>query len=73
MFDKDKNEIKTGDKVYMEHNNIFGVVLWNRFQKCYGICCGLWYKDKNPLDFDCYGKFISIPNDNGMRMEIKIV
>ena len=31
---------------------------------------GLWYLDRNPYNADCYGKFVDIPNDQGMRMEL---
>lgn len=44
--------------------------MWNRYQKCYGIFMGLWYKNMDPMNPDCYGKFIKIPQDNGMRMEL---
>ena len=32
----------------------------------------MWYGD-NSLNPDSYGKFIAIPTDNGMRMEIEII
>lgn len=67
------NDIKTGD-IYMLRSykwyDYFGPVFWNRFQNCFGIYTGLWYGDKNPMNSDNYGKFIAIPNDNGMRMEL---
>ena len=44
--------------------------MWNRYQKCYGIFMGLWYKNMDPMNPDCYEKFIKIPQDNGMRMEL---
>ena len=38
--------------------------------ECFGVFFGLWYLDRNPYNADCYGKFVDIPNDQGMRMEL---
>ena len=73
LMDCNGDEILTGDYIHLKSfkfYNYVGPVLWNREQKRYGIFSGLWYGDKNPLNPDSYGKFISIPKDNGMRMEL---
>ena len=62
------NEIITGDYIKIENTNCIGPVLYNRYRGAFGICYGCWYLNKNPLNPDCYGKFISIPTDQGMRM-----
>lgn len=64
------DEIKTGDYIRIKGTPYDGIVLWHRDLKCYGVFFGLWYLDKNPYNADCYGKFIAIPNDQGMRMEL---
>ena len=70
LLDCNRNEILTGDNIHLKGTSYEGPVMWNRHQKCYGIFMGLWYEDKNPMNPDCYGKFIRIPADNGMRMEL---
>ena len=70
LLNSEGNEIKTGDYVKIRGTNYDGIVLWNREAKCYSVFFGLWYLDKNPYNADCYGKFISINNDQGMRMEL---
>ena len=67
------DKIKTGDDVHLKGTDYKGKVMWNRHQDCFGIFMGLWYLDMDPLNPDCYGKFIRIPDDNGMRMEIEPV
>ena len=70
LLNSEGNEIKTGDYVKIRATNYDGIVIWNREAKCYSVFFGLWYLDKNPYNADCYGKFISINNDQGMRMEL---
>ena len=71
LLDRNRNEIKTGDRVTL--SNVYeGVVLWHREYKEYGLFMGCWYGDKNPYSYDSYGKYIRIPKDNGMRMELEI-
>ena len=70
LLDCNKKEILTGDFYYINGTSYEGPVMWNRYQKCYGIFMGLWYKNMDPMNPDCYGKFIKIPQDNGMRMEL---
>ncbi len=72
LLDKEGNEIMSGANVRIKPD-YEGVVLYHRDMKSYGLFFGLWYGDKNPLDADCYGKYINIPADNGMRMEIEII
>lgn len=71
LFDKFGNEILSGARVHTP--NYEGIVLYHRDIKAFGIFFGLWYGEKNPYDPDCYGKYIMIPKDNGMRMQIEIV
>lgn len=70
LLNCERNEIRTGDYIKIKGTDYNGIVLWNRDQKCYGVFFGLWYLDRNPYNADCYGKFIPIPNDQGMRMEL---
>lgn len=70
LLNCNKEEILTGDYIHLKGTNYEGPVMWNRHYDCFGIFMGLWYLDKNPLNPDCYGKFISIPKDTGMRMEL---
>lgn len=70
LLDCNGNEIKTGDNIRFKDTSYEGKVLWNRNLNCYGLYFGLWYLDKDPYKADCYGKFIKIPNDQGMRMEL---
>lgn len=78
LLDCHRNEIMTGDIVRLKGNSyrcpVKGPVMWNRYCDRYGIFLdySLWYGD-NPYDPDCYGKFIEIPLDNGMRMELELV
>lgn len=71
LLDCNGNEILTGDTVHLIGTNYTGPVMWNRNQNAYGIFMGLWPSFQNPFDPDCYGKFIPIPADNGMRMQLK--
>lgn len=71
LLDNKRREILTGDFVHIVGTDHRGPVMWNRNQNCYGVFMGLWYRDCNPYDPDCYGKFIRIPRDNGMRMQIE--
>lgn len=74
LLDRYGNEIITGDKVLLINSSIDGVVLYNRYAGQFGVfySYSMWYGD-NPLNPDNYGKFIAIPADNGMRMEIEII
>ena len=68
LLDKSKQYLVVGDKIQV--GDYIGRLLYNRDTQSYGVFMGLWYGDKNEFDSDCYGKFIEIPTDNGMRMEI---
>ncbi len=70
LLNCDRQEIMTGDYIRLKGTPYSGPVMWSRNQDCFGIFLGCWYLDKNPLNPDCYGKFIRIPKDNGMRMEL---
>jgi hypothetical protein len=72
LFDRFGNEILSGMKVSIKPN-YEGLVLYHRNMKCFGLFYGLWYGEKDLYNADCYGKFIEIPKDNGMRMEIEIL
>lgn len=71
LLDCERHEILTGDFVAIAGTDYSGPVMWNRKQSCYGVFMGLWYRDRNPYNPDCYGKFICVPRDNGMRMQLK--
>ena len=74
LLDRNGNEIKCGDMVRVNlHWSYEGTVLYHRDIGAYGLFCGLWYGEKDQYDSYCYGKFISIPKDNGMRMSIEII
>lgn len=73
LYDCTGAGIKTGMRVSMGHDGINGIVLYNRSQKSFGLFYGLWYGDKNEYCPDCYGKFMAIPADNGMKMDLKIM
>lgn len=70
LLDMNKNSILFGDYIKLKNTNYDGPVLYNKEQGKLGICFGLWYGDLNPYNEQCYGKFIAIPKDNGMRMEL---
>lgn len=74
LLDRYGNEIITGNKVLFVNSGIDGIVLYNRHAKQFGVfySYSMWYGD-NPYNADSYGKFIVIPMDNGMRMEIEII
>ena len=74
LLDRRGNEIATGDRVLLVGSGIEGIVLYNRYVGQFGIfySYSMWYGDK-PYNPDSYGKFIAIPTDNGMRMEIEIM
>jgi len=74
ILDCDGNNLITGDIIQLVNNEYeTGLFAYSAYNKCYGLLRGCWYGSKNPLDPRCYGKFIKIPNDNGMRMNIKRV
>lgn len=75
LFDKNKKEIHTGDfiRYFCPDWEWKGIVLWHNEEKAFGIFMGCWYLDKNIYDSRCYGKFIKIPKDNGMRMNLEII
>lgn len=64
------DEILTGDHIHLKGTDYEGPVMWNRHQDMFGIFMGCWYYDRDQYNPDCYGKFIGIKNDNGMRMEL---
>lgn len=71
LLDNERNEIMTGDFIHIIGTDYIGPVMWNRHSDCYGIFMGLWYLGQDPYNPDCYGKFICIPHDNGMRMQLE--
>jgi len=74
ILDCNGTRLTTGDKIQLINNPYeTGVFLFNTTYNCFGLFRGCWYNDKNEFDPRCYGKFIPIPKDNGMRMNIKIV
>lgn len=72
LLDKNNNKLKVGDKItYREYT---GRLLYNHYYSEYGIALeySKWYGD-NEYSIDSYGKFISIPMDNGAKMEIELI
>lgn len=70
LLDMNKENIYSGDYVQLISNSYYkGPVMWNRYQKKWGIFMGV-KKYSDPLDPNNYGKFIAIPLDNGMRMDL---
>lgn len=68
LLNKNGDYIVTGDYIRLEGPEGYsGIVLYNRHQKCYGIFMGN-YDKRDKYDPDSYGKFIRIPDDQGMRM-----
>lgn len=68
LLDKDKNTLFVGDNIkYMGYQ---GKLLYNYHFDQYGIALDMWRGD-DPYNIDSYGGFISIPMDNGARMEIE--
>ena len=69
---KDKNNkvLCVGDYIY--YGNYKGFLLYNHHSDEYGIALehSQWYGD-NKYDINSYGKFISIPMDNGAKMELE--
>lgn len=72
ILDCEGNNLTTGDFIAMKPN-YKGLFAYSVYNKCYGLFYGCWYLDKNIYNPRCYGKFIEIPKDNGMRMEISII
>lgn len=72
IMDKNNILIHVGDFVkYFEYQ---GYVLYNPESQEYGVALdySLWYGD-DVLDINGYGKFVSIPMDNGAKMDLEIV
>ena len=69
LLDMNNDHILVGDECLIVGSTNKGIVLYNSNEKCFGIDSGAWYGDDlyNP---DTYGKFIHIPSDNGMRMQL---
>lgn len=71
LLDCEGNQIFTGDIVCLISTPYYyGPVMWNRYQEQYGIFMSL-KRYADPFDVENYGKFIRIPLDNGMRMNIR--
>ena len=51
-----------------------GYVLYNPESREYGVALdySLWYGD-NKYDINGYGKFVSLPMDNGAKLELEIL
>ena len=69
LLDMNNDHILVGDEVLITGTTYKGIVLYNSNEKCFGIYFGDWYGD-DLYDPDTYGKFIHIPSDNGMRMQL---
>lgn len=72
IMDKYRNYLFVGDEIrYGEYK---GILLYNHHYNQYGIALdySMWY-GSDKYNIDSYGKFISIPMDNGTRMEIELI
>lgn len=69
LLDMHNNHILVGDQVFIPGSINKGIVLYNSNEKCFGIYYGAWYGD-DLYDPNTYGKFIRIPSDNGMKMQL---
>lgn len=70
ISDKNDTPLCLGDTIrYGEYQ---GILLYNDYFEEYGIFFGMWYGD-DKYDRNSYGKFISVPMDNGARMTIEKV
>jgi len=68
--DKNKEYLVVGDTV--KYDKYKGVLLYNYHYDRYGIALdySMWYGE-DKYNIDSYGKFIDIPMDNGVRMELE--
>lgn len=71
LLDKNNNLIHVGD--YVRYAEYTGYVLYNPESREYGVALdySLWYGD-NKYDINGYGKFVSLPMDNGAKLELEI-
>ena len=69
LLDMHNNHILVGDQIFIPGSINKGIVLYNSNEKCFGIYYGAWYGD-DLYDPNTYGKFIRIPSDNGMKMQL---
>lgn len=72
LLDKNRNTLSVGDTV--KYGEYKGVLLYNHHYDEYGVALdySMWFGD-DKYNIDSYGKFVSIPMDNGARMEIEKV
>lgn len=72
LLDCNRDEILTGTVIRIKNTEYQGPVMWNRHQDCYGVYLDYSLRSRNhdANDPDNYGKFIKVPSDNGMRMEL---
>ena len=70
LLDKNNNKLSVGDTV--KYFNYKGILLYNHNSDEYGVALdySMWYGD-NKYSIDSYGKFLSIPMDNGAKMELE--
>ena len=72
LIDKNGRKISVGDSV--RYGDYKGIFLFNPSCGQYGVALdhSMWYGD-DKYDINSYGKFVSIPHDNGARMEVEII
>lgn len=70
LLDKNRNTLSVGDII--KYGEYKGVLLYNHHYNEYGVALdySMWYGD-DKYNIDSYGKFVSIPMDNGARMNIE--
>lgn len=72
LKDRDGNYLNTGD-IIVVNNKYKGVCLFNPNINGYACYFGFWYPPFDMMNVQSYGKCVDIPQDNGMRMQIKRV
>lgn len=67
LLDKNDTILCVGDEV--KYGDYRGIILYSNTHKDYGVAISdsMWYGD-NKYDINSYGKFVSIPKDNGAKM-----
>lgn len=68
--DRNGEQLSVGD--FIQWGEYRGVILYNPNFEAYGLAVetSMWY-GTDKYDIESYGKFLSIPMDNGARIEIE--
>lgn len=70
IMDRCGNLLSIGDET--KYGEYKGILLYNHHYDQYGVALtdSMWYGD-DKYNIDSYGKFIEIPMDNGVKMELE--